>query len=128
MSPEGAASRGRLSPFGRLPGTILTSRPAVTAPTAAGRCSDPPVHEGLVHKVPGPHGADRRRVAVVRSGIVWVRGETEPDEGPVEAPETLKSLMAPEPFVAAPELMPATVSIPSQSGYGHRCHCQDHDC
>ena len=50
-------------------------------------------------------------------------------EGPVEVPEVLKPpIMALKSLVAAPELMPASMpTIPCQSGYGHRCHCQDHD-
>jgi hypothetical protein len=40
----------------------------------------------------------------------------------------LKPPMALELLVAASELMPAPVpTIPCQSGYGHRCHCQVHD-
>ena len=65
----------------------------------------------------------------MRSTIVWVRivriGIIEPVEGPVEV---LKPPMVLEPLVAASELMPAPVpTIPCQSGYRHRCHCQDHD-
>ena len=42
--------------------------------------------------------------------------------------EVLKPPMVLEPLVAASELMPAPVpTIPCQSGYRDRCHCQDHD-
>jgi hypothetical protein len=65
---------------------------------------------------------------VVRSTIVSVRivrVRIEAVEGPVAV---LKPPMALELLVAASELMPAPVpTIPCQSGYGHRCHCQDHD-
>ena len=74
--------------------------------------------------VPATDGASLPPRKVVRSAVVLVRVvrsrivRVDPDEGPVEtsevlkslmAPETLKPLMAPEPFVAASELMPAPV-------------------
>ena len=73
-----------------------------------------------------PRRVVRRRV--VRSTVVSVRivrVRIEAVEGPVAV---LKPPMALELIVAASELMPAPVpTIPCQSGYGHRCHCQDHD-
>jgi hypothetical protein len=63
---------------------------------------------------------------VVRSTIVSVRivrVRIEAVEGPVAV---LKPPMALELLVAASELAPVP-TIPCQSGYGLRCHCQDHD-
>ena len=91
---------------------------------------------------PATDGGELPPRKVVRSAIVWVVRvrivrvwiEAIPEEGPVEA---LKPSMALEPLVAASELMPAmkmgramepVPTIPGQSGYGHRCHGQDHNC
>src|ERR1700736_5079954 len=61
----------------------------------------PRVDVGLVHPVARLPVADRRRVGVVRSGIVRGREETEPDERTV-----LEPLVPLESLVTTPELTP----------------------